>query len=192
MSTAFPPQVRLVRVVTALTADVSTRWSTVLADPRWAEVATSIDRLSVPGVAAGLARELGDEESERLTALLLERWAAVGEVSLPPAAAIVGPSVGPTAPGGAGPGQPGLPELSVVVDGLDDGWTATWQGPVEPADESGAVVRLVADTSTEVHLNVRVFGRTPQGRTILTAETVVPDPAVDLPGFDPADSDATD
>src|SRR6185436_10895145 len=54
MNTAFPPQARLVRVVTALTADVSTRWSTVLADPRWAEVATSIDRLSVPGVAAGL------------------------------------------------------------------------------------------------------------------------------------------
>lgn len=178
MNTVFPPQARLVRVVTALTADVGTRWSTVLADPRWAEVAASIDRLSEPGVAAGLARELGDEESERLTALLLERWAAVGEVSLPPAAAIVGPTI---------PLESGLPEMTVVVDGLDDGWTATWLGPVEPVDESGAVVRLQGDRTTAVQLNVRVFGRSPQGRTILTADTLLPADPVD-----PHDDDATD
>jgi hypothetical protein len=85
------------------------------------------------------------------------------------------------------PELPELPELSVVVDGLEDGWTATWLGPVEPADPSGARVRLLADRSTAVPLNVRVFGRSPEGRTILTAETVVPAAPVD-----PADSDATD
>ena len=117
----------------------------------------------MPGAVAGLARELGDTESARLAGLLLQRWAKIGVAAPAPAAAIVGPVAGSQ---GA--------ELTVVVDGLEAGWTATWHGPLEPVAPSGAVVRLLAEPPASGRVSVRVFGRTDHGhRTILTAEAVL-------------------
>ena len=173
-SSALPPQVELARIVAGLGDYLTTDWSTVLADERWADVAASLARLAVPGAVAGLTRELGDAESARLAGLLLQRWAMIGEAAPAPAAAIVGPVIGSR---GA--------ELTVVVDGLEAGWTATWHGPVEPVQPSGDVVRLLADLPASGRVSVRVFGRTDHGqaqdnstgpghRTILTAEAVLP------------------
>lgn len=163
---ALPPQAELARVVAAVCADLDGRWSALLADERWAEVTETLERLSAPGAVARLARTLGDEECARIAALLLARWLALGEVRLPPAAAIRGPFEDPS---GA--------ELTVVVDGLEEGWTATWHGPVEPvvADAARPSVRLVGHRSEPAHVTVRVFGRTPHGRTILAAEIDVPE-----------------
>lgn len=165
--TGLPAPAELARVVAGLAEDLAANWSTVLADERWADVAESLRRLAVPGAVTALAGDLGDAETERLTAVLLHRWARIGEPAPAPAAAIVGPG-GDSA------------ELTVVVAGLEAGWTANWRGPVEPVEASGAVVRLTADHAARV--SVRVFGRTDslarQGssggqRTILTAEAVV-------------------
>ncbi len=167
----LPPSVQLARVVGALTADLPVRWSTLLADDRWADVAESLRRLAVPGAVDAIAADLGDDESARLADLLLARWAAVGDPVLPPAAAIVGP-VGPTGPVGT--------ELAVVVDGLDEGWSATWHGPVDPVDAedpNAAVVRLRAGAPAPIRVSVRVFGRSAAGRHILAARIEVPDGA---------------
>ena len=189
MNSALPPQVELVRVLAGLGDDLTANWSTVLADERWAEVAASLARLAVPGAVAGLARELGDAESGRLAGLLLERWARIGEAAPAPAAAILAPAIG--APGA---------ELTVVVEGLEPGWTASWHGPVEPVEASGAVVRLRADPGASARVSVRVFGRTHPGqsqdpetssghRTILTAEAVLAaGPADEQQGSDGSDA----
>ena len=151
--------------VAGLAEDLAANWSTVLADERWADVAESLQRLTVPGAVTALAGDLGDAEAERLTAVLLQRWSGIGEPAPAPAAAIVGPDSA---------------ELTVVVEGLEPGWTANWRGPVEPVEPSGAVVRLTVEHSARV--SVRVFGRTDTSahhdnsggqRTILTAEAVV-------------------
>jgi hypothetical protein len=160
----LPPQVQLARVVAGLGDYLAANWSTVLTDERWADVAAALERLAVPGAVVGVAGELGDAESVRLADLLLARWARIGEAALAPAAAIVGPAVGSPAA-----------ELTVLVDGLLAGWTATWHGPVEPVDASGAIVRLLADAPVAGRVSVRVFGRTDDGhRTILTAEALLP------------------
>ncbi|GAB5895155.1 hypothetical protein [Mycolicibacterium mageritense] len=165
--TGLPAPVELARVVAGLAEDLTVNWSTVLADERWSDVAESLRRLAVPGAVMTLADDLGDAETQRLAAVLMYQWARIGEPAPAPAAAIVGPGTDSA-------------ELTVVVEGLEAGWTANWRGPVEPVGPSGAVVRLTSDRPARV--SVRVFGRTNTGadqassvrqRTILTAETAV-------------------
>lgn len=168
-TSALPPQVQLVGMVAGLAEDLTASWSTVLADERWVEVAEALERLAVRGAVAGLADELGDAESARLAALLRQRWARVGEAAPAPAAAIVGSAGG---------------VLTVVVDGLEPGWTASWHGPVEPVGPTGGTVRLLAGAVAPVRVGVRIFGRVEHGyfqslsdglghRSILLAEAVV-------------------
>lgn len=152
MTATLPAHVELERVVTGLVAHLRSEWSAVLADERWAEARESVERLSEPGALPPLARELGPAQCRRLAEVLLSRWSALGEVELPPAAAIV-----PSGPA----------ELVLVVEGLADGWQAAWTGPVEPL--AGARVRLVG-AEPGARVTARVFGRTSAGRTILVAE----------------------
>lgn len=153
MTATLPPHVELERVVTGLLAHLRSEWSAVLADDRWAEARESVARLSGPSVLPPLASDLGPARCRRLTELLLDRWAALGAVELPPAAAVL---------------PDGDSGLALVVDGLADGWQATWTGPVQPLDPAGSRVRLVgADDPARVA--VRVFGRAAGGRTILAA-----------------------
>ena len=143
-------------VVTGLAAHLRAEWSAVLADERWADARGSLDRLAAPGALTPLARDLGPTGCTRISELLLARWAALGDVELPPAAAIV---------------PRDADELALVIDGLADGWEASWTGPVESLDPHGSRVRLV-DAEPRARVTARVFGRTPPGRTILVAEWV--------------------
>ena len=144
----------LQRVASALAARLAGQVDQMLDDPRFAAGAEALARLSDPAWRAGLD-DLDPREAAWLTEELTRRWATLGEVVLDPVAWVeAAESAGDDAP----------VRLTAHADGLEPGWTVAWNGAV-PDDGDPAV----ATWSRPAPVTVRVMGRGPVGRVILTA-----------------------
>ena len=151
MTPPVPPDVLLDHVLTALAGWLPRRFDVLLAADRFADGRAVLARLAPPGGAAAAAWWLHPAEAERLTGLLLERWAALGPVDVPPLAVILGP-------------DQEHPAHRIATYGVEEGWTARWSGPVTPSPDGRSATAPAGAT-----VRARVFASTPSGRTILPA-----------------------
>jgi hypothetical protein len=164
MST-LPDRARLVRAVQALSKHLPEQLAGLIEAPRFDQERPVLERLADPAHALAAAQAMTEQEAGWLADVLLERWAAVATVVLPPAAAICAPAeiwLG-TAPVKVA--------VEVAVDGLDPDWTATWEGDIS-GRTSGPTVMLdarpdAADHPGHAWIRVKVEGRAAGNRTLL-------------------------
>ncbi|HEX2063166.1 MAG TPA: hypothetical protein VHE80_01960 [Acidimicrobiales bacterium] len=158
-----PAKDRLAHVVTSVVRHLPGQLHTLLACSRFDQGRAALERLGAPGGAVGAVAGVRPAEAARLTELLLERWAAVGEVVVDPAAVVLGPEEVWVSD------RPRTVRFDVATIGVDDGWRAEWlsgsQEIVVPVPGDGEDI-VVAVT-------VRVFGRVRGARDVLVGERTV-------------------
>ena len=159
-----PGRAQLVRVLAALGRHLPGQLVGLLEAARFDPERPALQRLAEPEHARAAASAMTEDEADWMARTLLERWAAVGEVVLEPIAAIRAPAeiwIGR---------QPLTIPLEVAVDGLEDGWSATWEGDSSAAP-GAAAARLRAtppgDGPAFASARVKVEGRCQGRRTLL-------------------------
>ena len=166
----LPPKAHLERVLGALAKHLPAQLAVLIEAPRFDEERGILERFTDGDWAHRAVVAMTEAEAGWLADLLLERWAAVGEVLLDPVAAIKGPREV-----WVGKRSQSL-RLEVIVEGLDQGWSATWRGDIV-GDATGPVVLVEAIPSHSAAFasaQVRVEGRVGDKRTLLLAQTRIP------------------
>jgi hypothetical protein len=168
----LPPRARLAQTLGALARTLPGQLPALLEASRFDDLRPALARLADPDRAAAAAAAMAEEEAAWLAELLLARWAAVAPLVLEPAAAILAPReiwLGR---------QARLVPLEVVVDGLEEGWQATWEGDL-CGETTAASVRLMVrppagDGPAVATARVRVAGRAEGKRTLLIDHVRLP------------------
>lgn len=161
----LPGRARLTRTLVALARNLPGQLQGLFDAPRFDAERPSLEGFADPDRAAAAAAAMAEEEAGWLANLLAGRWAAVAEVVLEPAAAI-------RPPGDVWLGrQTATVPLEVVVEGLDEGWTAAWDGDIA-GESAGASVLLearppAAAGPAHAVARVKVDGRADGKRTLL-------------------------
>ncbi|SDZ15032.1 hypothetical protein SAMN05444365_10634 [Micromonospora pattaloongensis] len=150
--TAVPGDALLAHVLRAVAGWLPERYGVLLEAGRFADGREALGRVATAGGARAATRGVAPGEAARLVELVLDRWAALGTVELPPLAVLLPPDDEDAS-------------YRLAVHGVDEGWTASWSGPVTPsADGRSAVPR----PGSAGRVSARVFARSAAGRTVLT------------------------
>lgn len=168
----LPGRARLARTLVALARHLPAQLKGLVDSPRFDADRPALESFADPDRAASAAAAMAEEEADWLADVLAARWAALADVVLEPTAAILAPAeiwLGQ---------QAAAVPLDVVVEGLDEGWDATWEGDLSGSG-AGASVLLEArppevEGPAQVVARVKVDGRSGGKRTLLVDHVRIP------------------
>jgi hypothetical protein len=168
----LPGRARLARTLVGLARHLPAQLHGLVDAPRFDAERPALESFADPDRAAAAAAAMAEEEAGWLADVLEERWAAVAEVVLEPAAAIL-------APAEVWLGRQGVAvPLEVVVEGLDEGWAAAWEGDIAGSAAGGSVLLEARPPSVEgpaqAVARVKVDGRAGGRRTLLVDHVLIP------------------
>jgi len=165
----LPPRARLVRVLSALAAELPAQMDQLAHAPRFAEGFEALARFANAGHAEAAAEQMTPEEADALADRLLAVWRRIGSPKLRPAAAILAPAevwVGASAR---------HVEVRAEVMGVDESWEALWEPPALPGPPARTATLVIAPPQgtqpSPLTITTHIRARTEQGeRLILLAD----------------------
>ncbi|MGS2617464.1 hypothetical protein ACVCAH_23500 [Micromonospora sp. LZ34] len=149
---SVPSDALLAHVLQAVARWLSERYGVLLEAGRFVDGREALGRVATADGARAATSGLAPAEAARLVDVVLGRWAALGVVDLPPLAVLLPPDDEDAT-------------YRLAVHGADEGWTATWSGPVTPSADGRSAA---PHPGTVGRVSARVFARSAASRTVLT------------------------